>query len=470
MTGEQQRLRQHIEQRMGEAQELINKGSIADAIGRVRDAKLVDARNIYLIALEKQLEKLLEEMKNASPTPETVEETTKSLSGIIQHAIKDASQRDRPLSAPTQPAGGSTAEAEKKKALEKLKSQYFERADEYVAKGDYPRALEEVRRIKILDPSDRAAKEFEEKIAQLSSVAAEKTEEVKEKEDIPPVPEEKPQPVAEPLRMRRKETRRGGGAKIAVIVVVLLVAVGVVYLVTRKEPEPSTSVAAMSQRPAVPASIVAQPQDTSSQLTQPIETPPIEEESRGRDTRSMSDRTTQPVREQPRETRAPVSERPARDTRTQSTAQTVQRTEETATRPTSTERATEQPPTTTAPAPPAVVTNPPAAPAQPAAEPAATAGATGFLPIEVEPKVISLQAPEYPQIAMRMNIEGNVIVRILIDATGAPKSAAIHRSDHEALNNAAIDAAMRSKYSPGRTSQGPAEAQTLVRFTFSLRR
>ncbi len=478
MNDEQQTLRQHIEQRLGEAQELIEKGIFADAIGRVRDAKLVDVRNIYLIALEKQLEKVLEESKIAPPVPERVAEVTKSLSGIIQHAIKDAAQRDRPLSVPSTPAadagGVSAAETEKKKALEKLKSQYFERVDEYVAKGDYPRALEEVRRIKILDPSDRAAKEFEEKIAQLSTVAAEKAEAAKEKAEAAPKPDEKPQRVAEPPPIRKSEARKGSGIKIAAIVVVLAVAVGTLYLVTQKEPEPSPQSAVIAQRSPIQPTAAATTIDTSNRQSLPVESPPAEEDNRARDTRVSTDRVSQPTREQPRETRMPAAEPPARDTRNQRSQPTTQQTqsaEEPSARPATTDRSTDQPPTTIAPAPPAVVTTPVVTPpAQPATEPAAAAGATGFLPIEVEPKVLSLQTPEYPQIAMRMNISGNVIVRVLVDAAGNPKSAAIHRSDHEILNNAAIDAAMKSKYSPGRTSQGPAEAHILVRFTFSLRR
>jgi|GEM_PF-1213627 len=477
MNGDQRTLRQHIEQRLGETQDLIKKGSFADAIGRVRDAKLVDVRNIYLIALEKQLEKLVDEANTSPLTPERTAEAMTSLTGIINHAIKDATHRDRPLGEPTtsteQRNGGSVAETEKKKALEKLKSQYFQRADEYVAKGDYLRAQEEVRRIKILDPNDRAAKELEEKIAQLSSVTVEKSEAAVAKEPAPAPEDHKPQKVAEPPR-RQKSEARGGGAKVVVIILLLIAVVAVIYIVTQKGPEPDSQTAMTEQRPPVQSTSPAVLPDPSSQPEQPETTLLATEDSRLQTTRTIPERAVLPQREQPRDTRPPAQEPPARETRNQRNqpvAQPNQRTDEPATRPATTERSAEQPPTTPAPAPPAVVTNPPATiPAQPATETGAGAGTSTFLPLEVDPKVVSLRTPEYPQIAMRMNIWGDVIVRVLVDAAGVPKSAVIHRSDHEVLNAAAIDAAMKSRYSPGRNAQGPTEAHTLVRFTFSLRR
>ena len=61
---------------------------------------------------------------------------------------------------------------QKEAALEKLKSQYFQRADDYVEKKAYQHALEEIRRIYIIEPGSVVAKEYENKIEQLSALHA----------------------------------------------------------------------------------------------------------------------------------------------------------------------------------------------------------------------------------------------------------------------------------------------------------
>jgi protein TonB len=66
-----------------------------------------------------------------------------------------------------------------------------------------------------------------------------------------------------------------------------------------------------------------------------------------------------------------------------------------------------------------------------------------FIPVEKEPGVDlpKLQKLiEYPDMARRAGVEGQVIVRVLVDAKGKPKKTLIEYTDNELLNDAAVKA------------------------------
>lgn len=66
--------------------------------------------------------------------------------------------------------------------------------------------------------------------------------------------------------------------------------------------------------------------------------------------------------------------------------------------------------------------------------------------------------PAYPSLSMRMGEQGRVVVRVLIDADGLPQKAELHTSSgFLRLDRAAIDTAMKWRYTPGKRS-GVAEA------------
>lgn len=68
---------------------------------------------------------------------------------------------------------------------------------------------------------------------------------------------------------------------------------------------------------------------------------------------------------------------------------------------------------------------------------------------DVNPVLLRMAVPRYPDAAIRGKISGTVWVRVLVDQQGAVKSANVQRSDAPVLNQAALDAARRCTFTPG---------------------
>jgi TonB family protein len=75
-------------------------------------------------------------------------------------------------------------------------------------------------------------------------------------------------------------------------------------------------------------------------------------------------------------------------------------------------------------------------------------GQDEFIPVEKLPEMISAGEPSYPETAKKAGIEGKVYVKILVDKEGNAQKAVVIRSDDEVFNQSAIDAALKSKFSP----------------------
>lgn len=71
-----------------------------------------------------------------------------------------------------------------------------------------------------------------------------------------------------------------------------------------------------------------------------------------------------------------------------------------------------------------------------------------FVQVEKYPELIEQAKPEYPEIAKRAGITGKVFVKVLVDKNGLPKKAIVMKSDLELFNPSAVDAAMKSKFTP----------------------
>jgi TonB family protein len=77
--------------------------------------------------------------------------------------------------------------------------------------------------------------------------------------------------------------------------------------------------------------------------------------------------------------------------------------------------------------------------------------------------------PAYPESARRENREGRVLLRVLIDDQGKPKSVEINRSSgHDALDGAAAEAIKRWRFSPARAGETPVESWVSVPIDFRL--
>ncbi|MGA7991120.1 MAG: energy transducer TonB, partial [Thermoanaerobaculia bacterium] len=91
-------------------------------------------------------------------------------------------------------------------------------------------------------------------------------------------------------------------------------------------------------------------------------------------------------------------------------------------------------------------------------------------PLDITPPVpLETPAPAYPDLARRARAEGNVLVEAMIGADGSVHEARILRSASPLLNDAALEAVRRWRYSPARVGARPVSVSTSVVVTFSRR-
>jgi hypothetical protein len=181
---EKQHARALIDRLIAEAQNDIEQKAYAQALTAIRKAKVLDITNIYMLALERQVEQLKELTSSGSLTDEQRNDILDSLPGIIEAA----KSIQTPLATP------ETADAERRSTPEQLeqiraarqwlRNQYFQRAHDHVKKQEYDRALAELRRVYVIDKEDLFAHEFELKITQMVELQKQKPPESAE---VPPV-------------------------------------------------------------------------------------------------------------------------------------------------------------------------------------------------------------------------------------------------------------------------------------------
>ena len=80
---------------------------------------------------------------------------------------------------------------------------------------------------------------------------------------------------------------------------------------------------------------------------------------------------------------------------------------------------------------------------------------------------VNLPAPLYPEQAKRLRISGTVVVEVVIDETGKIISAKAS-SGPAALSDAAVQAALRAKFSPTKLSGQPVKVSGVINYKFSL--
>lgn len=109
-----------------------------------------------------------------------------------------------------------------------------------------------------------------------------------------------------------------------------------------------------------------------------------------------------------------------------------------------------------------VVEGPPAGPVEehPAPE--------DFVPVDVEPVRLRIDAPVYPDMAMQAGIEGTVTVRALVGRNGRViKAEAL--DGPESLRDAAVVCAKTAVFKPAMTQNEPVEVWVAMPITFKLR-
>lgn len=419
-------------------------GHYADAQAAVARVKGADPRNIYVIAMEKQIARL----EKGGMSPEEKTEAFETLPGLVERAH---AERERRLASGSAPVAGQPVQRplidERESRLRDLVDQYFRHADDWVHRGDYASALQEIRRVLLVDPENRIAREYERRIGQLmdSGVKSTIARDTRGKDEAasrmvpaadpdfpfaPKVPstaaEQIAQPAAaEPHRRQRKKAR---GLVLSITGVVLIAAIVIFVAPSNRSssgpaPAVAASVKAESPQPAAP---VQTKQEATSPVneTETIETPvpdvvPVER----KDVKApeIVPRATTPsetpVRERVVAKPAPPSEQTVRPMQTQTRTEIA-------------------------------------------------ANSAVFIPVEKAPRILSLEQPSFSESDIAAGLSGEIRVKVQIDKDGKPLQALVVSSTNKALNEPVIDAVMKSTYEPGVMSNGPVMAWIMIPFKF----
>jgi protein TonB len=87
---------------------------------------------------------------------------------------------------------------------------------------------------------------------------------------------------------------------------------------------------------------------------------------------------------------------------------------------------------------------------------------------EKEPMVVETAVPEYPDIARRVGMEGNVIVQVLLDKEGKVKKVLPLKTSEEIFTDAALDAAKKWVFTPALMNGKPVQVWVAIPFRFRL--
>jgi TonB family protein len=88
--------------------------------------------------------------------------------------------------------------------------------------------------------------------------------------------------------------------------------------------------------------------------------------------------------------------------------------------------------------------------------------------VDVQPVLRKKAEPVYPKLAMAAGIEGKVFLRLWVDAEGKVHDVKVIKTDHEVLNQSAIDAARQFEFAPASVNGKPVSIWVTVPFKFKL--
>jgi len=382
----------------------LHEAHAAAAAGRYQDALVLAERarsehpaNIHVLAYLKQLERLgLVGVRPVRP-PVAIEDVLRSLEAIARNAQEGTAAGPSP--------------AERRAAIERLKERYFVEAGLHRSRGDHARALEEIRRVLILDPGDVRARGYE---TGLLTRAPEQPPVRTAREESPRTLEsflvrESPHPPARfvptdasaapaeepvlPVSRTARHRRRRTNPVLPLLIATAALSLIVLLLLPRK-----------AQGPAATGVLVPEGVPTEQQL------PPY-----GSDT---------PEIRLPLETREAVKPPPSD------------------------------------------------APSSPSAPPprGATPSRTRELPVKPAttiPRLLVLSPPILPP--SLADARGTVQIRVQVAPDGRPLQARVAESTNTALNTAVIDAILNSQFEPARTASGPITAWVTIPISFGTR-
>jgi protein TonB len=92
----------------------------------------------------------------------------------------------------------------------------------------------------------------------------------------------------------------------------------------------------------------------------------------------------------------------------------------------------------------------------------------GFVASSTNPVITVWVKPKYPEVARMAQVEGTVVVKVLVGPGGDVLQAQIIQSVHPLLNKAALEAAYKCKFIPGKQRNIPVKAWMALPFNFRL--
>jgi TonB family protein len=90
------------------------------------------------------------------------------------------------------------------------------------------------------------------------------------------------------------------------------------------------------------------------------------------------------------------------------------------------------------------------------------------IPFVSEPIIIKRIEPVYPELARRSNIEGLVVVRILVSKQGNVRGAIIMKTDNDIFNRSVLESVIQWEFSPAMSKNGPIELWLVIHCKFTL--
>jgi len=95
-------------------------------------------------------------------------------------------------------------------------------------------------------------------------------------------------------------------------------------------------------------------------------------------------------------------------------------------------------------------------------------GDDGFVASSTNPRISHWAKPKYPEVARMAQVEGTVIVKVLVGPDGRVMQAVVIQSVHPLVNKAAIEAAYKCTFIPGKQRNIPVKAWMALPFNFRL--
>jgi protein TonB len=92
-----------------------------------------------------------------------------------------------------------------------------------------------------------------------------------------------------------------------------------------------------------------------------------------------------------------------------------------------------------------------------------------YYKVEVKPQPVSIPMPQYPELARKAGIEGNAVVKALVDIDGSIASVSILKSSgNQMLDQAALVAAKNAKFTPAKQRDKHVRVYVSIPIRFTL--